>query len=335
MRTVNNIFDKTFTFEALLKAYRRARRGKQCRDEVLKFTDKLEENILQLQRELFAGTYKTGEYRHFFVHDAKKRHIQAAPFRDRVVHQAIHATLEPIFDKGFIFDSYACRIGKGTKAALVQFEKFIKPESFVLTADISKYFASIDHDILLALLKKKISDKRMLTLCAMIIKSSNFDGEATGKGIPIGNLTSQLFANVYLNELDQHMKHEVKVKKYIRYMDDMVCISDCKKELAKVQKAMCFYVEEVLKLTMHPKKVQIVPVWVGIEYLGYRVFLQYRKLKQGTVRRFVRRVTAVKEEVVSLESVRAWYEYAGKAKTRGLLRALSKKDGLSTLAYLR
>lgn len=287
MKTYSNIFEDAFTFKALMCAYKRARRGKRYKREVLAFADNVERNVLQLRDSLYNGTYRHGTYYRFIVNDAKKRHIQAAPFRDRIVHQATHAALEPIFDTGFIYDSYACRKGKGTLAAIERFERFGAHAPYVLTGDISKYFATIDHEILLRCLTKRVADKDMLAICKLIVYSSC---EMPRKGIPIGNLTSQLFANIYLNELDQFVKHTLRARHYIRYMDDFVILSSDKAFLHHAREEIETFVTTRLKLAMHPKKVQIVPVHVGVDYLGYRIFPHYRKLRKSTVQRFVARV---------------------------------------------
>jgi len=286
MKTYGHIFEDAFSFKALMHAYKRARRGKRYRYTALVFAENLEENILALRDELHTGTYEHGAYRQFIVHDAKKRHIQAAPFRDRAVHQAVYAALEPFFERSFIFDNYACRVGKGSLAAIDRFERYIKSSKYVLACDISKYFASINHTTLKQLLARRIRDQRMLRVCEIIIDSNNAEA---GKGIPIGNLTSQLFANVYLNELDQFAKHTLRAPQYIRYMDDFVLLSNDKAFLHHAREHIEAFLADKLQLVLHPKKVQIVPVRTGIDYLGYRIFPHYRKLRKQTVKRFVAR----------------------------------------------
>jgi len=287
MKTHVNIFENAFSFENLLAAYLRARRGKQGRHEIATFGWRLEAKLLVLREELLSGSYAHGAYRHFIVCDSKRREIRAAPFRDRVVHHAVVAALEPIFDKGFIFDTYACRVGKGTQAALARFEQFSRVSRYVLSMDISKYFASIDHAILFSLLKCKIRDTRMLELCRRIIASTE---DSPGRGIPIGNLTSQLFANMYLNEFDQYAKHTLRLPHYIRYMDDMVILSDDKKELHEVKEAAAVFMHERLGLALHPHKVQVTPISTGVDFLGYRIYPQHRLLRKSTVVRFAGRL---------------------------------------------
>lgn len=242
-----------------------------------------------LQRELLSGLYRHGAYRHFVVREAKKRHIQAAPFRDRVVHHAVYDALTPIFERSFIYDSYACRTGKGAIAAIERFERFAEAHMYALTCDVSKYFASVDHRVLQRLLAKKVNDAQMLQLCTVIIESNEGETDTPGKGIPIGNVTSQLFANVYLNELDQFVKHSLRFRRYVRYMDDFILLSADKAELHEARQKIEAFLSKELLLTLHPKKVQVIPVRSGVEYLGYRIFPQYRKLKRATVSRFIAR----------------------------------------------
>jgi retron-type reverse transcriptase len=324
MKTHSNIFEKAFSFENLLAAYMRARRGKQGRHEIATFGWRLEAKLLQLREELLSGSYAHGAYRHFIVSDSKRREIQAAPFRDRVVHHAVVAALEPIFEKGFIYDTYACRVGKGTQAALERFEQFSHVSSYVLSMDISKYFANIDHAILFSLLKRKIRDTRMLALCQCIIASTE---NSPGRGIPIGNLTSQLFANMYLNEFDQYAKHTLRLRRYIRYMDDVAILSDDKKELHEVKEAAAAFLHERLGLTLHPRKVQLMPTETGVDFLGYRIYPHYRQLRKSTVTRFIARMKREKLRGggASKDSIRSWLVYAREANSHGLLRSLARR----------
>ncbi|MEX2008194.1 MAG: RNA-directed DNA polymerase, partial [Candidatus Spechtbacterales bacterium] len=240
------------------------------------------------------------------------------------VHHAVVAALEPIFDKGFIYDTYACRVGKGTQAALARFEQFSRVSRYVLSLDISKYFASIDHEILFSLLKRKISDTRMLELCQCIIASTE---NSPRRGIPIGNLTSQLFANVYLNEFDQYAKHTLRLPRYVRYMDDVAILSNDKKELHEVKGAAAEFMRERLGLVLHPRKVQIMPTASGIDFLGYRIYPHHRLLRKSTVMRFAARMKREKLRGggASEDSIRSWLVYAREADSHGLLRSLARR----------
>lgn len=264
------------------------------------FEYELGENLLKLKNELESGNYRHGNYCHFTVCDSKKRHIKAAPFRDRIIHHAVCNIIEPIFDKGFIYDSYACRINKGTHKAIKRLQSFIRTageltaKSYCLKCDISKYFDSVDQNILLKLVEKKIQDTKVLNLVKMIIYSDNRE---TRKGIPIGNLTSQLFANIYLNELDQFVKRKLQVKEYIRYMDDFLILDCDKKKLSKIKKEILEFLKERLKLELHPKKTSVFPTDKGIDFLGYQIFRNYRLLRKSTVKRFVKRTRKYKKMV--------------------------------------
>lgn len=308
-------FEQAFSFENMLAAYRRARRGKGAREEVAAFGWRLEANVLALREELLNGTYTHGQYRKFIIADSKRREIQAAPFRDRIVHQCVVAALEPLYERTFIFDSYACRKGKGTHAAIARFERFARSSRYALMMDISKYFASIDHLTLLAILERSVRDARLFALCRLIIESCEC---APGVGIPIGNLTSQLFSNIYLNELDQFVKHALRARRYVRYMDDFALLHDDKGYLRAMKDEITAFLAARLALTAHPHKVRIDATARGVAFLGYRIFPHHRLLRSSTVRRFVSRAKAAKKDAGGLiggcnsfvEGVGRWREYA-------------------------
>ncbi|MEX2405067.1 MAG: reverse transcriptase/maturase family protein [Candidatus Paceibacterota bacterium] len=331
MKTYNNIFHTIASIPALYAAWERARRGKRYRMQVLHFGYNLEDNLVDIRDELHDGTYTHGQYRTFIVRDSKKRLIKAACFRDRVVHNALYYALETIFEPMFIYDSYACREGKGTHVALDRAEHFMHKTEYVLTSDISKYFATINHEILLSLIKHKIRDRRVVDLCRIVIESS-YD-LTYGKGIPIGNLTSQLFANIYLNELDQFIKRELKAEYYIRYMDDIVIFSNDKKYLHECSTRMNEFLEEKLKLVMNPRKVAVFPHRTGLDFLGFRLFPHHRLLRRSTVQRFVRRTRAYRKMVAREamtqdqfdRSIESWYQYARKGSSWGLRRDLERR----------
>ncbi|MDP3026759.1 MAG: reverse transcriptase/maturase family protein [Nanoarchaeota archaeon] len=284
MKTYKNLFQEVCKFENLYTAYLKARRGKNNVAEVLEFTYNLENELFKLQDELRSQTYQTGEYRHFIIFEPKERKISALPFRDRVVHHAICYVIEQIFEKKFIYDSYACRKGKGTHAGANRLQMFIRNADnyYVLKCDVSKYFPSVNHEILKEVIREKIADKKLLQLLDRIIDSPQ-------EGIPIGNLTSQLFANIYLNKLDEYVKYELKIKYYIRYMDDFVMLHESKKYLHEVkEKVRLFFIS--MRLTLHPKKADIFPIELGIDFLGYRIFNNHKLVRKSTVKRFLKNV---------------------------------------------
>lgn len=227
MKKINNIYDQVVSFENLLKAYNKCLKGKREKGNILKFNFKYEFYLKRIEFLLRENKYVHGNYFFFWKMDSKKRRIACACFGDKVVHYALYLILEPMFDKRYIYDSYACRKEKGTHSAIKKTQKILlnNPEFYCLQCDIKKYFKSIDHIILKQILKEKIKDKKVLNLLFIIIDSYN---KKKGKGIPLGNLTSQLFANVYLNELDQFVKHTLKCKYYLRYMDDFIMFGDKK-----------------------------------------------------------------------------------------------------------
>ena len=223
-------FEDVVSLENLLEAWQEFLSGKRRRKDVQKFYISLMDNILKLHYDLVYHRYEHGGYKAFMVHDPKTRNIHKATVSDRLLHHAIYRRLYPFFDKTFIFDNYSCRLNKGTHKAINRFnELFLKVSKnntktcWVLKGDIRKFFASIDHKILINILKNYIPDENIVWLLTKVINSFNFE---IGKGLPLGNLTSQLFANIYLNEFDQFIKHQIKAKFYIRYADDFVILSD-------------------------------------------------------------------------------------------------------------
>ena len=302
MKTHKNLFPKIITFENLLLAAQKAAAGKREQPNVMHFFHRLEENLWRLQEELLDQTYQPGEYTTFQIYEPKPRMISAAPFRDRVVHHAIINVIGPLFERSFIFDSYANRIGKGTHRAIRRYQHFLRDYRYVLKCDIRKYFPSIDHEILKALIRGRIADVRTLWLSELIIDGSNLQEEVKDyfpgddlftiiqrrKGLPIGNLTSQFFANVYLNPLDHFVKEVLCCLAYLRYVDDFALFSNSKAEL------WAWYVEitiflQSLRLKLHPQHCYIFPARVGWHFLGQQVFRTHRLLAAENVRRFKKR----------------------------------------------
>ncbi len=297
MKTYKNLFEQVCGYDNLYSAYLKARRGKTKLAEVLKFTYNLESELSNLQYELENHIYETGEYRHFIIFEPKERKISALPFRDRVVHHAVYFVIEPIFEKKFISDSYACRKRKGTHAGVKKLQKFIRKTDdtyYVLKCDVSKYFYSVNCEILKKVIRKKIADEKLLELLDNIIDSAD-------EGIPIGNLTSQLFANIYLNELDEFVKYELKIKYYIRYMDDFILLHESKQKLQKLKEEIRLFLVSI-KLTLHPKKANIFPVTLGVDFLGYRIFNNHRLIRKSTVKRFLKTVK-IKIKKYELEDI--------------------------------
>ena len=301
MKRFNHLFEQIITFDNILKAYHKASKGKKNKKSVASFSFQLEANLLKIKAGLEQKQYWPGAYRTFHIYDPKKRMISAAPFRDRVIHHALCNVIEPIFERRFIFDSYANRIGKGTHKAIERYQQFARKNKYVLKADIRKFFPSIDHEILKEKIRRKIKCKDTLWLVDLIIDHSNeqeehlvwFKGDniltpyERKKGLPIGNLTSQFWGNVYLNSFDHFVKDVLKVKAYIRYVDDFVLLSNNKEELWKWKSAVQEYLAG-LRLITHPHKTQIHLSKKGIPFLGCRVFPHYRFIRKEKVRRYKR-----------------------------------------------
>jgi len=329
MKTHRYLWPALVSFDNLFRAYTKAVRGKRLRPDVAAFSYDLEVNLLSLLGDLVSGSYSPGTYRRFAVYDPKPRIISAAPFRDRVVHHAICNILEPIFEATFIHDSYACRVGKGTHAAVDRFSHFARRHAYVLKGDVKRYFPSIDHELLMHAIGRKVQCRRTLGLCALVIHQGTQD--TAGRGLPIGNQTSQFFANVYLNPFDHFILEQVRPDGYIRYVDDFVLFADGKGELWEaLDRARDFL--EGLRLELPPAKCLIQPVSAGTTFLGYRIWPHQRRLVRSSIVRYGRRfgglVRDLQEGDASIEEVRAsinaWLGHAKHADTDGLIRVLLK-----------
>lgn len=292
-------FGDIISVENLLEAWKEFMRGKRGKRDVQEFSLRLMDNIFSLHHDLIHRTYQHGGYQAFSISDPKPRNIHKASVRDRLMHHAICRTLYPFFDRIFIADSYSCRIGKGTHKALARFRNFGHIVSknntrtcWVLKCDIRKFFASIDHSVLLEVLRHYIGDCDIIWLLEGVIRS--FQSAAPGKGLPLGNLTSQLLVNVYMNEFDQFVKHTLKVKRYVRYADDFVILSGSCAELENLIPSIRQFLSEELKLDLHPEKVLIKTVASGADFLGWVHFPDHRVLRTTTRRRMMKRVEDTK-----------------------------------------
>lgn len=262
----------------------------------MKFEFKLEENIFQLNRDLKEKRYKHGPYKGFYIRDPKVRHIHKATVRDRIVHHATFRILNPVFEPTFIPASFSCRIGKGNHKGVFELEKILGKVSknytgpcFVLKCDVKKFFNSIDHEILLDILGRKIDDIDIMWLLEEIIGS--FSANPPQKqGLPIGNLTSQLFANLYMNEFDQFVKNDLKIKHYARYTDDFVIVSDDGVYLESLVSPIQDFLTHKLKLTLHPNKITVRKLRQGIDFLGYIILPRYKLLRIKARRRIFKKL---------------------------------------------
>ena len=305
MKTFGNLYPQITSFDNLLLAARNARKGKRFQVNVAQFDFQLERNLFQLQQELQSKTYRPGVYHSFIISVPKERMISAAPYRDRVVHHALCNVTAPIFERTFIYDSYANRKGKGTHAAIQRYQHYARRYPYVLKCDIRKFFPSIDHALLKQELRWKITCPDTLWLIDTIIDNSNpqeehlvyfpgddlFTPHQRRHGLPIGNLTSQWWGNIYLNRFDHFVKEELRVPGYIRFVDDFVLFGQEKAQLKAWKEDVSTYLAG-LRLLVHPDKTQIYPVEHGVPFLGFRVYPHYRQvLKQNTrrYRRFLRK----------------------------------------------
>ena len=275
----------------LLRAWKKFSKGKRSKREVAEFELRLEEHLFTLHEQLAHGEWKNDPYISRCIADPKPRLIHIASVHDRVLFQAVYQRLYQVFDKTFIHDSYASREGKGTHVGVERFEVFAKKVSakytktaFVLKCDIRKFFDSIDHPLLFSLISRQIVDQKMLMLLRTIINSFH---TTQGRGLPLGNVTSQIFANIYMNELDQFVKHTLKVKYYIRYCDDFVILEESTATLQNMIEQIRDFLRDKLSLELHPHKVTIRKLRQGTDFLGYVSLPHYRVLRTKTKQRML------------------------------------------------
>ena len=309
-RVFTHTYDDIISVENLLEAWKEFRKGKRKKLDVLEFQTDLIQHIHQLHRDLVSQTYRHGGYHHFRIADPKPRDIHKASVRDRLLHHALYRQLYPFFDRTFIYESYSCRVGKGTHKAMNRFRtcayqvsKNHTRTAWVLKCDIRKFFSSIDHQTLLAILERYIPDQNILRLLREVV--SSFEGHqmsvtlgspTSPKGLPLGNLTSQLLVNIYMNEFDQYVKHKLKAKHYIRYADDFVLLSHNKQELEQVLRYIVVVLRARLKLELHPDKVFIKTFASGIDFLGWVHFPGHRILRTSSKRRMFRRAVGLEKD---------------------------------------
>lgn len=299
-------YEDIISVENLLAAWREFVRGKRKKRDVQEFQHVLMDNILALHRDLKDGTYRHGGYKHFRISDPKPRDIHKASVRDRLrrhaLYRTLYRTLYLFFDRTFISDSYSCRRGKGTHKAMNRFRQFASKVSrndtrtcWVLKCDIRKFFASIDPHVLLSLMRRYIPDERIVALIAEVVGSfkTHKSDLWVSKGLPLGNLTSQLLVNIYMNEFDHFVKHALKAKYYVRYADNnCVILSQDKKYLEEIVRYIALFLSDHLKLSLHPQKVSIQTLASGVDFLGWVHFPDHRVLRSATKRRMLRNLSA-------------------------------------------
>ena len=314
-----SLFDQLTSWENLVAAARKTRLGKRRCADCARFELERERELLWLQGELRNRSYQPGTYRTFYVREPKRRMISAASYRDRVAHHALVNVIGPLFEKNFISDSYANRVGKGTHRAVDRYQQFARRFAYVLQCDIVKFFPSVDHEILKALLRSRIRDDDVLWLCDLIIDGSNpqepvvhyfpgdelFTPHERRRGLPIGNMTSQFWANVYLHGLDNFVKRGLGWSAYVRYVDDFLLLADDKQALWAARVVIIRFLER-LRLRIHEERAQVRPVQRPTRFLGYRCWPTHRFLTKENIRRFRRRGRVLQREYA--QGAKSWEE---------------------------
>lgn len=335
----------------LWQAYLQARQGKRSQLAVAAFEYELESELIQLEEELRSGSYQPGGYTSFRIRASKPRLVNAAPFRDRVVHHALINVIGPLFERQFISDSYANRRGKGTHRALDRCTYFLRRYHYVMLCDVVQFFPSVDLEILTEILGRTIGDSRVMDLIGRIlaggagVQAAEYDmvyfpgddlfARLRPRGLPIGNLTSQHWANVYLNELDQYAKRTLRIHGYVRYVDDILLFAQEKAELHAWKEAIQDFLQR-LRLTLHTTRAQPRPVLTGVPFLGFQVFPDHRRLKRRNGLTFQRRLCqliawhrcGLLEEKDLRCRVKGWINHASHGDTWGLRRAVLFHAGL-------
>ncbi|OGH88355.1 MAG: hypothetical protein A3J93_04865 [Candidatus Magasanikbacteria bacterium RIFOXYC2_FULL_42_28] len=301
---LSHSYENIISHENLCLAWEEFIIDKKKKIDVVEFESRLMDNIVELHEDLVNRVYQHGGYKSFFINDPKRRHIHKASVRDRLLHHAVYRILYPFFDKTFIAGSFSCRDNKGTHKAVNSFRNLVFRVSknhnrtcWVLKCDIRKFFASINHEILLTILRSYIPDQNILRLLQNIINSFHTES-LSGVGLPLGNLTSQLFANIYLNKFDQWVKHRLKSHYYARYADDFIFLSRDKFRLEAAMPKIQEFLQSNLKLTLHPDKVFIKTVSSGVDFLGWVNFFDHRVIRTKTKQRMLRKIRLTTKDTV-------------------------------------
>ncbi|MDD3304205.1 MAG: RNA-directed DNA polymerase [Clostridia bacterium] len=292
-KKIKNCFYANLTFDKILQAHQRARKNKAYRNELIKFEINLENNIVNLINKIKAGRYHLGQYRSFIIREPKERVIKALPYIDRVVHQwYIEEFIKPYIVPRFIISSCACVPTRGTHYAASLMQKYMrifyrnKGNFWILKCDIRKFFYNINLDILFDIMKRYIADKKLLDFTRLLIYEGNSNSKV---GIPIGNYTSQFFANIYLNELDYYVKHELKIKYYVRYMDDFILLTDTKEECKILKNKIIEFCRNQLGLELNNKS-KYYPYQFGVNFCGYKIWTTHRLIRRDSKIKIKRKV---------------------------------------------
>ncbi len=332
---ITHKFDEIVSIENLLSSWEEFAKEKKKRADVRFFARALLDNIFSLHHDLTSSRYIHSSYEAFNITDPKPRNIHKATVRDRLLHRAIYRVLYPAFDRTFIFDSYSCRNEKGTHKAFQRLVKFSRQVSrsyivpcWSLKMDIKKFFDSIDHEILLNLLTQRINDPNLLYVIYDIIESFEF---TSGKGMPLGNLTSQLFANIYLDPLDKFVKHKLKAKYYLRYADDFMLLSNDPSKLLGYFVEINRFLKDELKLQIHPNKVSLRKLSRGIDFVGYVALPHYQLPRQKTVKRILEKINLGNQEELK-KALPSYLGYLNHVNARNLMTEIGRLDSLATWA---
>lgn len=346
MKTYKKLYDQLCSYQNLELAYEKAKHHKTSTKAAIEFEKNWQPNLYALTKELKDKTYTPKPLQKFILRDPKTRTICVSDFRDRIVHHALINILQPIFEPRFIYDSYASRKGKGTLPAIKRLDKFIKKvtkngkkipnarnnndvQGYALKADIKHYFDNVDHQTILNIITRRIKDENILWLTKVILE--HYNSGTPGKGMPLGNWTSQFLANIYLNELDQYVKHKLKAKQYIRYVDDFIILHQNKTVLTKYEQKIKTFLQK-LKLQLHPDKCKIIPLKQGIAFLGFRTFYHHKLILQRNLRKIHNRLKEMLEQYKTKsitaqdinETLHGWNAYAMQANTHKLRTKLTQ-----------
>ncbi|MDD4187593.1 MAG: RNA-directed DNA polymerase [Bacilli bacterium] len=334
-KTINNVFYSSLTFEKMIDAFYRACINKQNKYSVLKYKYKLERNIVDLVESIKLDKYNIGHYKKFIIYEPKERIIKCLPFCDRIVHQwYVYEFLIPYVVPKFIYDSYACLKGKGTHKAVERLDYFMQSARlnygnyYILKMDIKNFFYNINPEILLNIIKKYFKDVAFINLTKKLIFEKDVE-----LGIPIGNYTSQYFANIYLNELDQYVKHELKIKYYLRYMDDFILLVKNKEEAKEVFSKIKEFLWINLKLELNHKS-KYYPPSMGIDFCGYRVYYTHKLVRNGSKKLMIKRIKNWNylyesgqklDEYIITQSLNSWKAHIKHANSYNLYKSYLRK----------
>ncbi len=330
-KTIKNCFYQNLTFQKLLDAHQRASIGKKTKKEIILFEMDLESNLIRIMDDIKNGTYKFGNYREFTVYEPKERVIKSLPYRDRVVHQwYVEEFIKPYFFKRFIPTTFACLDGRGTHKAVEKVQEYMRKMKkkystyYILKCDIKKYFYSIDKEILFSILKDRIQDKKILEFSKIILDDGNVIG------IPIGNFTSQYFANIYLDKFDHFVKEELRVKKYVRYMDDFILFLRTKEEAKELLEKIKKFLHENLNLQLNSKS-KYFPNKLGIDFCGYRIYETHILLRKRFKKKFKKSIRLWKKlkkenRFYRQKCLLSYSSYKGHAKHSNSYSFIKKMD---------